>query len=161
MRVKSGKDHRARSQTFVQSPSPALPPKFPRKNMPPPLLTLYTTSWGFFFLCWEREGEEVSMGEKGIQARRAEVPSLPPFPTAWAPPQPACPRAPAVLLGRPGPHGLLLPPAHRQALTPKLSSALKTPPRASSCSLSHRVWSLQLQRQSCQEPGISIATFIL
>lgn len=31
--------------------------------MPPPLLTLYTTSLGFFFLCWEREGEEVSKGE--------------------------------------------------------------------------------------------------
>ena len=56
----------------------------------------------------------------------------------------------------------MLPDAYRCALTPKLSSALKTPPRASSsCSLSHRVWSLQLKRQSCCESGISVATFML
>lgn len=120
--------------------------------MPPPLLTLYTTSWGFFFLCWEREKAKKLAWEKQ-ESRPGELRLLPSAlsPQLWAPPQPVSPRGARSPAQPPqGLHGLKLPHAHRHALTPKLSSALKTPPRASSsCSFSHRVWSLQLKRQSC------------
>lgn len=108
-----------------------------------------------------KKGKKLAWEKRGSRPGELRRPPSAPSPQPWAPPQPACPRAPAVPLSCPGPHGLLLPRAHRRALTPKLSSAPETPPRASTCSLSHRVWSLQLQRQSCREPGISVATFIL
>lgn len=131
MTVKSGKDHRARSQTFVQSPSPALPPKFPRKKYATSSTHIVHNFVGVLLpLLGEREGEEVSMGETGIQASRAEAPSLRPFPTAVGSSSAVSPLGSCSPAQPPqGLHGLMLPHAHRHALTPKLSSALKTPPR--------------------------------
>lgn len=63
--------------------------------MPPPLLTLYTTSWEFFFLCWEREGKEVSKGETGIRPGELRHPPAAPSAQLWAPPQPASSLRPA------------------------------------------------------------------